>query len=67
MTDVAHINRVRSIAETAAILDINVRTLRRIIARGEGPEVVQLSARRKGITDSARERWVASRIVVRAA
>lgn len=52
---------VRSISAQAKKAGVGHNTLRRMIARGEGPRVIKLSARRLGIRDSAMETWLASR------
>jgi predicted DNA-binding transcriptional regulator AlpA len=51
-------DRVRSLAETAALLNISIATLRRMIAAGTGPRVIRLSPRRLGIRDSDREAFL---------
>ena len=51
-------DRVRSLAETADLLNISVPTLRRMIAAGTGPSVIRVSARRLGVRDSAREAFL---------
>lgn len=58
---VAHpeLDRVVSPKETAAILDLSVATLRRLIASGRGPKLTRSSARRVGICRSHRETWLA--------
>jgi predicted DNA-binding transcriptional regulator AlpA len=56
------LDRVLSPAETAAVLGINERTLRRLVQDGEGPERVQLSKRRYGHRESAVDRWLANRV-----
>ena len=55
------IDRVRSLAETAELLSIGLPSLRVLIAKGKGPRVIQLSARRLGVKDSDREAWVEAR------
>jgi hypothetical protein len=50
-------DRVRSLVETAAILNISVATLRRRIA-DRSIQIVRLSERRIGIRDSAREAFL---------
>jgi hypothetical protein len=52
---------VRSIEETAAILDLDPQNLRGMIKRGEGPKVIWLSVGRCGIRDSDREKWLRKR------
>ena len=54
-------NRVRSFAETAEIIGTSISTLRRLVARGDGPKVTHLSPRREGIQDRHREEWLLSR------
>jgi predicted DNA-binding transcriptional regulator AlpA len=54
---------VRTIKQTAEILGIGVPSLRAMIARGEGPQVTRLSARRIGIRDSARQTWLDAQAV----
>jgi hypothetical protein len=51
-------DRVRSLAETAALLNISIATLRRLIAAGTGPKVIRLSPRRIGIRDRDREAYL---------
>jgi predicted DNA-binding transcriptional regulator AlpA len=51
-------DRVRSLRETAALLNISIATLRRMIAAGTGPKVIRLSPRRVGVLDGARERFL---------
>jgi predicted DNA-binding transcriptional regulator AlpA len=51
-------DRVRSLAETAAMLGISIATLRRLIAAGTGPKVIRLSPRRIGIRDSDRAAYL---------
>jgi hypothetical protein len=55
---VPQIDCVRTILETAAILGIGEPSLRAMIAKGLGPQVTRLSARRIGIRDSHREAWL---------
>jgi excisionase family DNA binding protein len=52
-----HPDCVRSIRETAALLNVSVATLRRMIA-ARTIRVVKLSPRRIGIRDSAREAFL---------
>jgi predicted DNA-binding transcriptional regulator AlpA len=54
-------DRVLSVADTAAMIGVDVKTLRRLVARGEGPDVVQLSLRRVGFRWSSICRWLDSR------
>jgi hypothetical protein len=49
---------VRSLRETAALLNVSIATLRRMIAAGIGPKVIRLSPRRVGVLDSARQAFL---------
>jgi predicted DNA-binding transcriptional regulator AlpA len=51
-------DRVRSLAETAALLGISIATLRRMISAGTGPTVTRLSPRRLGVRDSHRAAYL---------
>jgi predicted DNA-binding transcriptional regulator AlpA len=53
--------QVLSYNEAASRAGIVRRTLERLISLGEGPAVVNLSARRRGILDDDLEKWVRSR------
>jgi hypothetical protein len=55
-----NVDCIRSIRETAAILGIGEMSLRALIAKGLGPKTTRLSARRIGIKDSARDKYLAS-------
>jgi hypothetical protein len=55
------VDYVRPLVETAAILGISLKVLKRMIAAGDGPTVTQLSERRIGIRDSHREAWLDAR------
>ncbi len=51
MTDQSQLNqtdRIVSIAEAASIRGVSVDTLKRQLKRGEGPELLRVSARRIG-------------------
>ena len=52
---------IRLIREAAQKLGVSIRTLQRWISVGEGPAVVELGSRRKGILDDDLEGWVLSR------
>jgi len=54
-------NRVLTFAEWSALNGFSQRTGRRLIQRGEGPVVTQLSPKRIGITVGADKAWKASR------
>lgn len=53
---------VRSIAERAEQLGISDKTLRNLIASGQGPRVIQLSPGRVGIRDDHFAAWMDSRV-----
>lgn len=52
------LDHVRTIEETCSLLGVSVPNFRAILARGEGPQVTRLSARRIGIRDSHRLAWL---------
>ena len=54
-------NRVISFDEAAVRAGFSRRTLERLISVGEGPAVISLSARRKGILESDHDNWLTSR------
>jgi hypothetical protein len=56
-----HPNQVLTLIEWCRLNRISTRTGRRIIASGNGPPVLQLSAQRIGITVAANAKWQASR------
>src|SRR5262249_50187960 len=58
---VEHRDRVLSFAQWCGLNGFSKATGRRLINRGEGPSVLQLSARRIGIKESANATWQASR------
>lgn len=60
-TPPTNVDCVRTIRQTSLILGIGEPSLRALIAKGLGPEIIRLSARRIGIKDSARERWLSER------
>lgn len=53
---------VVSLPEAAEALSISVATLRRTIARGDGPPVVRLSQRRVGIRSGDLRAWLDARL-----
>ena len=53
--------QVLSLNEAASRAGIVRRSLERLISRGEGPSVVFISDRRRGIIDRDLERWILSR------
>jgi predicted DNA-binding transcriptional regulator AlpA len=52
---------VRSLAEFAALANVSLATLRRLIAAGDGPPITQISPRRIGIRDSHGQAWLDAR------
>ena len=52
---------VLTLSQFASIAGISLVTLRRLIARGEGPAVTQLSTRRRGVRVSHARAWLDSR------
>ena len=61
MADISHRDRVLSFRQWCDLNGISKATGRRIIQRGEGPPVLQLSPRRIGVRESDNARWQASR------
>ena len=57
----AHPNKILTFTQWCELNTISPRSGRRIIARGEGPVVTQLTAKRIGITVGNNARWQASR------
>jgi predicted DNA-binding transcriptional regulator AlpA len=53
--------QVLTYPEAAARATLTRRSLERLIARGEGPSVVFISPRRRGILESDLEKWLLSR------
>lgn len=53
--------RVLKLREAAEELGISLATLRRLIDSGHGPEVIQLSTRRRGIRRSTLLEWDAEK------
>jgi hypothetical protein len=53
--------RVASFDECAGRANIARRTLEREIAKGKGPAVVHISARRREVLESDLEKWLLSR------
>jgi predicted DNA-binding transcriptional regulator AlpA len=54
-------DRVLSLTEWAKLAGISPRTARDVIARGDGPKVVQLSHKRLGIPVCDHREWLAAR------
>jgi hypothetical protein len=54
-------NRVASLREAAAIAGVSLATLKRLLRRGVGPTVLQLSPGRVGIRVNDLNRWLDSR------
>ena len=53
--------RILNYEEAAGRMGVVRRSLERLIARGEGPSVIFLSPRRRGILESDFEQWLMSR------
>lgn len=53
--------RVLNFNEAAQRGSFTRRTLERLIANGEGPSVIHISARRRGILETDWENWLLSR------
>ncbi|MBF0562650.1 MAG: AlpA family phage regulatory protein [Alphaproteobacteria bacterium] len=53
--------RVYSLDEVAAETGLVRRTIDRLLAAGEGPSIIQLSARRIGVLDTDLTAWLQSR------
>jgi predicted DNA-binding transcriptional regulator AlpA len=53
--------QILSYDETAKRAGFVRRSLERLIAKGEGPAVVHISARRRGVLESDLEEWLLSR------
>jgi predicted DNA-binding transcriptional regulator AlpA len=53
--------QILSYKEAAARTGIVRRSLERLIAKGEGPAVVHISTRRRGVLDVDLESWLLSR------
>jgi predicted DNA-binding transcriptional regulator AlpA len=54
--------RVLSLREAAALNGISWMTLKRLIARGDGPRILQISPKRIGIRVIDNARWQAARL-----
>jgi predicted DNA-binding transcriptional regulator AlpA len=53
--------QVLSYPESAKRAGISLRHLQRLISRGEGPSIVHISARRRGVIEDDHTRWLLSR------
>ena len=62
LTQYTNDNQVLTIAQWCALNSFSVPAGKRVIASGEGPPVVLLSARRKGIRVGDNRRWQEARI-----
>jgi predicted DNA-binding transcriptional regulator AlpA len=54
--------KVMTFTEVAQCAGISLSTLRREIERGTGPEVVDISLRRKGVRSDHYRRWLDARV-----
>ena len=59
----ANVDFVRSIPETASILGVSVKTLRRMESRGDAPRRVHVTERIIGFRDSDIQKFLESRVV----
>ena len=53
--------QVLSFDQAAARTNLCRRSLERLIAQGKGPEIIELSKRRRGVLEADFERWIAAR------
>ncbi len=60
-------DRMMNFEEWCQLNGFSRSTGQRIVAGGEGPKFVQLSARRKGVTVGENRRWQMSRLIETAA
>jgi predicted DNA-binding transcriptional regulator AlpA len=56
------LDRVISVRQAAEVIGLSVPTLRRVIAAGKGPPLIQLSPRRQGIRESHLTKWPNGRL-----
>jgi predicted DNA-binding transcriptional regulator AlpA len=54
-------DRVISYAEAASRAGLSLATFRRLLDRREGPPVIDLSPRRRGVRESSFETWLNTR------
>jgi hypothetical protein len=52
---------IHTLAEAAQISRVSLRTFERLISIGEGPPILKLSPRRRGVSDPALCAWLKSR------
>ena len=62
----AHVDRILTLDEFAELNSISPMTLYRSIRRGDGPKVIKVSLRRRGIRESDGAAWQAERVLERA-
>jgi predicted DNA-binding transcriptional regulator AlpA len=55
-------DRVVSLKQAADYTSLSIATLQRLIDRGEGPSVTQLSPRRIGFRESTLNKWLNARV-----
>jgi hypothetical protein len=60
-------DRVMSFDDWCNLNGFSRSTGQRIVASGEGPQFIQLSAKRKGVTIGENRRWQKSRVIETAA
>ena len=67
MEDKMEDDRVLSFDDWCRLNKFSRSTGQRIVAAGQGPRFIQLSARRKGVTVGENRRWQESRLIETAA
>jgi predicted DNA-binding transcriptional regulator AlpA len=60
-------DRVMSFDDWCNLNGFSRSTGQRLVASGEGPQFIQLSAKRKGVTVGENRRWQKSRVIETAA
>jgi predicted DNA-binding transcriptional regulator AlpA len=61
MGTISRLGTIYNLKLAAARCGLSLRQLQRLLSVGEGPAVIQLSARRVGIAESDLEAWLTSR------
>ena len=57
------LDRILSKPEAAKAIGVSDATFERVVRRGEGPPVIQLSPRRQGIRESDLNKWLNDRVL----
>lgn len=55
-------DRVLPVAEVADRCSISIATFKRLVSKGLGPKITELSARRQGVRESHLVQWLDSRV-----